>query len=309
MEPTSDQDDLSSRPGYQPDFLGAVNVIPLPAIFGVNAGDVLEVVGGGHELRYWTYSVLMSRSRRLPFLSTANYDRNSWAHDRRANVWAYDPRLDESAAVAKSLQVGDTWYEHQNGGFGRGEFDKGHLTAFENADWGNEHARNGADTFHYTNCAPQAKEFNEHRIWREIEVWAADQGTSGIVSLFNGPIYDAPTSTPLDSGEFRLNPSAASTADPILNGLRIPKQYFKVAAYVQSVGLAVQAFVMTQEGYLPRLRATGLTGRELSLYRVPLSVVTHLTGVDFGPLAELSKSINHVVDADLQLIKTVRDLG
>lgn len=310
--------DYADRPGYQATFLGTANVVALPSVVGDRADDVMSIVGGGRELRYWTYSVLMSRSRRLPILSATNFDRNSKTSGKRPDLWRYDPRLDSDPTASASMQTGEAWYaKHSSAVLGTKSFDKGHLTAFENAECGLDPVRNGLDTFHYTNCAPQASAFNEHKIWREIEVWAAAQGESGKLLIFNGCVFDAPISTPLPSlgplgnHEFQLNPLGPGSPDPVLGGVAVPKQFFKVAAYPQQVGLTVQSFVVTQEDYLAAEVETLLApdAAELRLYRVPLSVVSHLTGIDFGPLAAETKSLNDVVADDIRLIRSEDDLA
>jgi endonuclease G, mitochondrial len=304
--------DYDGRPGFDTDFLGDGHFIPLPSVTGAHAADVVEVVGGGSELRFWTYSSVMSRSRRLPFLSAANFDRTTKDQLARPTVWVLDPRLDDDLSRAKNLQVGDSWYKHQNSsGLGRGPFDRGHLTAFENATWGAEPLRNGTDTFHFSNCAPQASAFNEHEVWREIEVWAAGKG-SGAVSIFNGPVFDAPPSAKGEDDLYQLNSFDPGTPDPTLQGIAIPKQFFKVAAYVEDDTLKVQAFVVTQESYFEAIEdlETGeeaISEAELALYRVPIATVIHLTGIDFGVLADEGVVTNEAV-AEPELVVTLEDL-
>jgi endonuclease G len=306
--------DYADRAGFNAGFLGDRHSIAMPRLTGKRVGDVVETVGGGTELRFWTYSSVMSRSRRLPFLSAANFDRNTKQQLRRPTVWMLDPRLNDDPTRAKNLQVSDSWYKHQNSaGLGRGPFDRGHLTAFENATWGDDPLRNGTDTFHFSNCAPQAAAFNEHEVWREIEIWAAERGSSGRVSVFNGPIFDAPPSIKRDDGLHELNPFDRGTPDPALQGLAIPKQYFKVAAYVEQGKLKVQAFAVTQEGYfeaiedLERLDET-ISEAELALYRVPIATVAHLTGADFGVLTDPDVVVNEAA-AEPELLVTIDDLG
>jgi endonuclease G len=304
--------DYEGRPGFDPEFLGGQHPIALPRLTGSRQADAIAVVGGGCELRFWTYSTIMSRSRKLPFLSAANFDRNTKTQLPRPTDWLLDPRLDDDPDRATHLQISDSWYKHQNSaGLGRGPFDRGHLTAFENSTWGDEPLRNGTDTFHFSNCAPQVAAFNEHEVWRNIEVWAAQTGSTGVVSIFNGPIFDAPPSAPGDK-YYELRSFEPGKPDPTLQGLAIPKQYFKVAAYVEDETMKVQAFVVTQENYFESLPDLvdldeAISAAELALYRVPIATVTHLTGLDFGVLTDEDVVVNEAA-AEPELLVTYDDL-
>ena len=178
----------------------------------------------------------------------------------------------------------------------RSPFDRGHLTAYEHADFGDNAIAAGKDTFHFTNCAPQAWRFNQHRIWRQIERWTADKGT-GRLCFFSGSVFDAPMSELRDDGEFNLMPLGDRAADPVVNEVAVPKQFFKVCAYLVRGRVQVQSFLVTQEDFLlpflgSELDTLEVTPEQLRLYRVALSDVTHLTGLDFGPLAEIAETVN-----------------
>ncbi|HEX4729055.1 MAG TPA: DNA/RNA non-specific endonuclease [Jatrophihabitans sp.] len=302
---------LLHRPGYRSNFLGASHKVELPGFTPQLQADLATATGGGPELKYWTYSAFVSTSRRLPVLSAANFQRGTAAGVSRATaVWQSDPRL--AKPRASSRQVINSWYKHQPPHLGHRLFDRGHLTAFENAAWGRQAERNGLDTFFFTNCAPQDPAFNEHAVWRQIETWVATQGDTNKILIFNGPVFDAPPSTPAADGYYQLNPFQPPAADPVLLGVSIPKQYFKVAVYLAGGKLAVQSFVVTQEAYLAQdhLSFAGAppNKRELALYRVPLAVVGHLTGLDFGALAGAAGSVNALRPAAFQLIKHPDDL-
>ncbi len=192
-------------------------------------------------------------------------------------------------------------------------FDRGHLTSFDDARWGTEPLRNGLDTFFFTNCAPQSVAFNEHAVWRRIESWAALKGDEGRVLIFNGPIFDGPRSTRLSNGERKLQPDNSRVPDPILQGVAIPKQYFKIVVYREGDRLAAQAFVVTQESYLEdfgleRREVAQPTPQQLSLYRVPLAVVSRMASVDFDPLAAQVRQVNQLLEDPPQIIRSMDDL-
>ena len=70
--------DYRDRGGYDPEFLGSRFVVDLPTVTR-HADDVLDFEFDGEtqtELRYEHFSVVMSRSRRMCFLSGCNIDGN-----------------------------------------------------------------------------------------------------------------------------------------------------------------------------------------------------------------------------------------
>ncbi len=86
--------DYRARGGYDPAFLGPRTVVDLPTV-DRNANDILyfEVDGTTEtELRYEHFSVLMSCSRRMCFLSACNIDGNQLRKSARA-AWKWDPRI------------------------------------------------------------------------------------------------------------------------------------------------------------------------------------------------------------------------
>jgi len=87
-------EDYLDRAGYQPDFLGKKFAVDLPEVVR-DADDVLDFEFNGAqetELRYEHYSVVMSRSRRMCFLSAVNIDGNLSKKSKRVG-WKWDPRL------------------------------------------------------------------------------------------------------------------------------------------------------------------------------------------------------------------------
>ena len=90
------------RDGYRDDFLGeGLPPAPVPVI--VRREDVLEIEWQGERVRaipYRHFSVVMSRSRRLCFVSAVNIDgARSVPHLRRRD-WRLDPRLPEARQLA-----------------------------------------------------------------------------------------------------------------------------------------------------------------------------------------------------------------
>ena len=283
--------DFADRKGYDPTFLGAGFTVPMPTATGATKQAVLTLADGGTELRYGTYSVVMHRERRLALFSAANRDRRTQGGAEREGIrWRLDPRLAAKATDNRSLQLGASFYEDN-------PFDKGHLTRFADTNWGTKKVRNGEDSFHFPNCAPQHEDFNQNEagegLWFRVEDWVVNTFDVDRLCIFNGPVFDAPKSKRAED-DWKLNPRGRRSADPTFDGVSIPRQFFKVAAYVLDGKLAAQAFIVTQEDLLQDVDGLeeALEDRELRLYRVPVSTIARLTGLDFGPIGKRTTRVN-----------------
>jgi endonuclease G len=293
---TSDGVGESDRPGYDPAFLGEGFVAPLPARTAALAGQLFEI-DGDPELRYLTYSVFFHRTRRFPVLSAANFDQSKKGDIDRGDWWRGDPRVDADLTAVDALQVGGAWYDTRPRVPRKGTrngvviFDRGHLTSYENAHWSDDHrASRGRDTFHYTNCAPQWNQFNQHDLWRTLERWAGERG-DGKVCLFNGCVFDAPRSAKAPDRRWKLQPQGPPHRDPCSGGIAVPKQFFKVVVWREDGKVRVESFIVTQEGWLvdlPALHRRSVADEELvdlpeelHVYRLDLGHVERLTGLSF----------------------------
>lgn len=137
--------DLAGRAGYDTGFLGLA--VPIPALPGTKT--VL--------LPYTHFSVLMRLDKRLAAVTALAIDGKKLMGLNRSGIqWRLDPRLPEDQ------QTGERVYA-------RNDIDRGHLVRRASAVWGDtraEAAEANEDTFHYTNAAPQAAQFNQG-----IELW------------------------------------------------------------------------------------------------------------------------------------------
>ncbi len=295
-----DKTNYHERTGYDPAFLGDDAMVPLPEITA-GVDDIFRLnEHGDAELRYWTYSVVINARRGLAFFSAANLDNNTLGEEnRKGDPWTRDPRVDD---VDRAAQIGPEFYDRQRTfeveDRALNPFDQGHLTRWKDTHWGagaDEQKRNGDDSFHYTNCAPQHFEFNQNRkvsgIWFRLEDEATQLGDGTRMCIFNGPVFDAPESIIGDDGTLVLNPTGSRVPDKQVGGHSIPKQFFKVVAYRRGGVLRAKAFVVSQELLIDAIdrlhdtEATGLTDAEVNLYQVKLSTLKKLTGLDFGDLA------------------------
>ncbi len=297
------QSNYTKRNGYDPKFLGAATV-PLPKVKSQKPGKVFRLSGKKAELKYWNYSVVLNQARALAYFSAANVDASSFRGNRDAegDTWFRDTRVD---ALDKAAQTGAEFYKKQSSfeaDRALNPFDQGHLTRRSDLQWGPDDEtakRNGDDSYHYTNCTPQHWQFNQNSrasaatgIWFRLEDAAVASLADGATRLcvINGPVFDAPLCKAGTDGRLRLDLKGKRVPDEAFGGVKIPKQFFKVIAYVSEQALKAKAFVVTQEDLLAgisRLRPeeAALTPLEIRLYQVRIAELERLTGLDFGPLA------------------------
>ncbi|MEO9932807.1 DNA/RNA non-specific endonuclease [Rhodopirellula bahusiensis] len=198
--PADVEDAPMDRDGYQPDYLGAGNTVPLP---GLNHGDALELPAptGGKELRYRHFSVVMHKERGLAICAAVNVDGNSLRFIPRNNGWSRDSRLHADQ-------------QHDNALYRHNDLDRGHLVRRLDPVWGehDEAKQANDDTFFYTNAAPQHKNLNQ-RMWLRLEEHVLDNADHHDLklSVFTGPVFDA--------------------GDPKHRGVPIPRQFWKIVAF------------------------------------------------------------------------------
>lgn len=301
-----DTSNYADRNGYDPNFLGAGNLkVPMPTLSAKAKANMLKVSGASGELKYWNYSVVLNRKRSLAFFSAANIDPALGRGGRAGDGWIRDLRIDRSA------QIGNEFYEKQKilevEDRTKNPFDKGHLTRREDLQWGRTEKlakRNGDDSFHFPNCAPQHFEFNQARkvngIWNRLEQMTTQiAGDGAQFCVFNGPVFDAPISVRSADGKLHLDLRGKPKTDPKIKGTLIPKLFFKVIVWADENRLRVVAFVVTQEALLAKLlpkqnknestlAEVGLTEDEVRLYQVSLADLERVTQLSFGKLTKLS---------------------
>jgi endonuclease G, mitochondrial len=187
--------------GFDESFIGAD--VPLPKL--VAGAKRLDPGGGGAGdpiLRYEHFSIAMSPGRKLAYFVAVNIDgsRTIDVGPRGDDKWIFDTRIPEDQ------QMGNWLYDNN-------DFDKGHLVRRLDPVWGDsreEAVRAEADTFHFTNCAPQHWRFNRRReFWQGIETYIL--GNTEVydlrISLFTGPVL--------------------ADDDPPMEGTLVPRDYWK----------------------------------------------------------------------------------
>lgn len=259
--------DYADRSGYDPGFLGAgARGIALPTL-----GPALEVkaatnsmasTGHKHVLPYHHFSVVLSKERKLAFFTAVNIDGKASFPIRRAtDRWSFDPR------VPKDEQTGDLVYEHN-------KLDRGHLVRRIDPAWGSSEAEAKTandDTFHYTNCTPQHKDFNENRTtWAGLENYLLNHATNlGFrATVFSGPVL--------------------ADDDDLYEGVQLPRQFWKVAAMIKNDDqLSATAYLLSQESLIKNLAVTEkFAYGAYKTFQVTLAHIETLTALSFGSLSE-----------------------
>lgn len=245
---------LEERRGYDPGFLGEVVPLPIPS---TALWERVAPVSGRSDglLHYTNYSVMVDATRRLAVFAVCNIDGKELRRVRRGrDRWYFDPRME------RAHQVGNELYRSN-------KLDRGHLVRRLDTAWGatyeDAHLAQ-ADTFFYTNCAPQHKELNQD-LWLGLEDHILDNADAHDlkVSVFSGPIF-RPT-------------------DRLYRGFQVPEDFWKVVAMVreESGELSVTGYMLSQVDFMDDLEfAFGAYGT----YQVPVSEIEKLTGLDFGEL-------------------------
>ena len=268
------------RTGFDAAFLGFRAA--LPRLTEAAPSPALALRGGGIEVKYHHYSLILSAARRLAYVSAVNYDHGAPFKVLRegSQDWILDNR------IGRTRQAGNAYYKDGNGKIN--PFDRGHLTRRVDAAWGTtlvEAQLGNDDTFHYPNCAPQHELFNKpgdpdeeqegKRLWGNIENHVIEQAEdTPKLSIFNGPILRADDRLVLD--------------------LQVPKEYWKVVAYRTKGGEPRAAAVILSQDQL--LQPMGLRqprafrlGR-YKTYQVSLSFLQQRTGLDFSTIEAVDTS-------------------
>ncbi|RMT89205.1 hypothetical protein ALP39_01225 [Pseudomonas marginalis pv. marginalis] len=239
--------DLKNRQGYADDFLGSFEV-PWPTVAESLAPDAQP-----KRLDYTHFSITMSRARRLALYVGVNIDGGKHVDIVRSNdTWAYDGRLPTDAQIGEDLYTA-------NG------LDRGHLVRRQDPNWGDEAKTANLDTFHFTNCSPQMSGFNQ-KTWLELEDYILDntQRWKARATVFTGPVF--------------------GDDDRVYRGVKIPKAFWKVVAYLSDDGKpSASAYMIDQSRELGQLE---LVFGQLRTYQRSVIQIERLTGIRFGNLAD-----------------------
>jgi endonuclease G len=263
--------DYVGRTGYDPEFLDVA--VPLPEV--TNAADVVAFqgpLGLEHTLHYEHFSVVMSRSRRMCIFSAANLD-GALVRRAKRTAWRIDPR------IPSALQIRNECYGNAP------RFSRGHMTRRTDPVWGEpaSAAMANADSMHVTNTVPQVQPFNAG-IWLGLEDYALDHAVEDDmrISVLTGPFLLAD--------------------DPVRFGVRVPRSFWKVIAFVHddTRELAATGYVMSQEDLLGDQE---FVFGQHKTWQVAIGAIERRAGLSFPGLAEADP----LVDADEGLATPLTD--
>ncbi|WP_291843755.1 DNA/RNA non-specific endonuclease [Bradyrhizobium sp.] len=309
-----DQSTLGSRRGFKPNFIGAGKLsVPLPQIPASLKSKVarLKSASSKFELKYFNYSVVMNKERKLAFFSAVNIDGGAQQDvgKREGDSWLRDPRIDED------FQIGNEFYGKQKtfeADRSANPFDRGHLVRRLDATWGDsveEAKAHGDDSFHFTNCAPQFWSFNQGKqLWAGLEDYTRDEllqrRDRGVV--LNGPIFDGPDADDADLPD----PSGKPHKDPVFGGVAIPKYFWKILVSKHNDRLKAAAFIVSQRHLvmdIDRIRdAEKLSAEDVRVFQVSITDLAKLTRLDFGKLLQADSL--EATAAGPRLIETFDDI-
>ena len=282
--------DYSARPGYDAEFLGSgEHAVPLPSLpdelVPLAATNVLAKREPKYLLPYHHFTVVLNKERRLAFLTAVNIDgKLRRKPTRQRDQWFFDPR------VPKEEQTGKKVYEDN-------PLDLGHLVRRLDPAWGSSAKAAklaNDDTFHFTNCTPQHKDFNRNKTrWAGLEDYIL---TNAANLHFKANVATGPV---------------LADDDDVYEGVQLPRQFWKVVTMVKTDRrLSATAYLLSQQHLIEGLRPReAFSYGAYKTYQVPVTKVEELTGLSFGlthadplatrDIAEKTKELDRYEDAVL----------
>jgi endonuclease G, mitochondrial len=282
--------DYATRRGYDSEFLGrGEHAVPLPdlpdELVPLAATNQLAKSEPKYLLPYHHFTVVLNSERRLAFFTAVNIDGKLRQKPTRQNdKWFFDPR------VPKEEQTGEKVYENN-------PLDLGHLVRRLDPAWGSSEKTAklaNDDTFHFTNCTPQHKDFNRNKTrWAGLEDYILTNAANlhFKANVFTGPVL--------------------ADDDDAYEGVQLPRQFWKVVTMVKKDRqLSATAYLLSQEHLIEGLRAReAFSYGEYKTYQVPVAKVEKLTRLSFGlvhadplatrDMAETTKEVDRYEDVIL----------
>jgi endonuclease G len=183
-----------------------------------------------------------------------------------------DPR------ILKKYQVGDELYAGNR-------LDRGHIARRADLLWGPlpEAEKANTDSFYFTNITPQMDDFNQSTrggLWGKLEeaLFEEVDVDNLKVSVFGGPIF--------------------RDDDRAYRGVKIPREFYKVLAYIEAGQLKAKAFMLTQS--LDELEVLDLD--RFKVYQVALREVEQRGGFRFPNNLRAGDSYAELLDERAEIV-------
>lgn len=245
--------------GYAADFLEQ-RVDP-PTIDAALEDDTVRL-DGSEIIPYMHFSLALSKSRRFARWVGWNIDGGSLKKISRTGI----PFLKDSRIPAE-FQNGDELYNSNR-------LDRGHLARRADLLWGplSDAKKANTDSFFFTNITPQMDDFNQSSkdgVWGRLEdaVFADVDVQDLRVSAFGGPVFHD------DDRVYRDTP--------------LPREYWKVLAYVEQGQFKSHAFLLTQN--LNPFEAIDFD--EFRAYQISTTELEERTQLHFAPELRTANSL------------------
>lgn len=288
--------------GYNENFLGTNHTIKLPDFTDYIDDIAINNLTNTYILDYIYYSVVQSKSRRVPIISASNIYRIKFEKVDRIGSFKKDSRIkDMEQLTTKDYTLFNTIKE--------ATIEKGHLTKREDVQWdlqGDKDAakRAAISTFFYPNAAPQHDSLNNGP-WKHLENSVIIKGRvpePAKVSVLTGPVLDN-----IDP-EYKVKLNDGST-------FKIPILFWKVIYYLKEDGNLYRAgFLIGQINPLRKddlineigFRDFDLVEQKSSLkpfldfkedenYQVPVSLIEELTKLKFQDAIDRHQNIKPTI--------------
>lgn len=262
--PTSNDEATTAGNGYNSNFLGVR--VDLPKLSTTKLSDAFKL--NKSELIHHTHFTLtMSKSRRFAIYVAWNIDGGRLKKlSRSSEKFVLDP------LVPAEFQVGDSLYSNNR-------LDRGHIARRADLIWGGdaEAKKANSDSFFFTNITPQMDNFNQSGlggIWGKIEdaVFEEVDVDNLKVSVFGGPIF--------------------RSDDRVFRNVKIPREFYKVLAYVENGKLESRAFLLAQS--LDQLEVLDLD--QFRVFQVSLTEVESRCGFKFPANLRAGDSFAEVIE-------------
>jgi endonuclease G len=235
--------------GYATNFLGPI--VKVPKLSSANASDAFKL-NDSLVIPYTHFSLALSKSRRFAFWVAWNIDGGRLKSLSRKGL-----DFDFDSRIPIGFQAGDDLYKGNR-------LDRGHIARRADLLWGGEAEAQEAnkDSFFFTNIAPQMDNFNQSAlggIWGRLENAVLDEvDVDNLrVTVFGGPVF--------------------RSDDRVFRGVKIPREFFKVIAFVEAGQLKARAFLLTQN--LDQLELLDLN--QFKVFQVKLTEVEQRCGFTF----------------------------